>query len=88
MTEEEMKMAIEDCRRDRANIGTESYDGTAIFWHPEYNSIMFKAHRGTRKRIHIQMLQAGISLDGVSDRHLDIIYGRDRWCAASDDYLY
>ena len=58
---------------DVDNIGTEDYKGMAMFWNPEYKHTMRPLHRNARKRIHDAMLSNGLTLDGKSEKHLEII---------------
>jgi hypothetical protein len=61
-------------RIDDAMIGTPDYMGLAYWWAEEYKHHLRAATPGERKRAHDKLMAEGLPLDGVSDRHKEIIY--------------
>jgi hypothetical protein len=61
-------------RIDDAMIGTPDYMGLAYWWAEEYKHHLRAATPGERKRAHDKLLDEGLPLDGVSDRHKEVIY--------------
>jgi hypothetical protein len=61
-------------RIDDAMIGTPDYMGLAYWWAEEYKHHLRAATPGERKRTHDKLIAEGLPLDGVSDRHKEIIY--------------
>lgn len=58
---------------DKAFVGTDSYLGLAYFWAYEYRHYLRDCTMAKRRKVHKKWLQAGLDLEGVSDKHLSII---------------
>jgi|LakMenEpi03Aug12_release.lakeMendotaPanAssembly.Ray.scaffolds.fasta_scaffold38884_16 hypothetical protein len=61
-------------RIDDAMIGTPDYMGLAYWWAEEYKHHLRAATPAECKRAHDKLIAEGLALDGVSDRHKEIIY--------------
>jgi hypothetical protein len=61
-------------RIDDSMIGTPDYMGLAYWWADEYKHHLRAATPAERKRAHDKLIAEGLALDGVSDRHQQIIY--------------
>ena len=61
-------------RQDAKDIGTKDYKGVAHFWHPDYKYPMtVDATMKQRRDVHNQYIQAGLELDGKSEKHGEIM---------------
>jgi hypothetical protein len=58
---------------DAGFIGTADYMGMAWFWSYEYRHLLRGATYRQRQRAHAGLLKAGLSIDGDSEQHLEII---------------
>lgn len=58
---------------DKTFVGTRNYLGLAYFWAHEYRHYLRDCTMAKRRTVHKKWLQAGIDLEGVSDKHLSII---------------
>ena len=58
---------------DKKTIGTKEYKGSAYFWNYEYRHYLRDATDRQRKTVHNKFLREGLDLDGISDKHLEII---------------
>ena len=61
-------------RIDDSMIGTPDYMGLAYWWANEYKHHLRAATPAERKRAHDKLIAEGLALDGVSDRHQQIIF--------------
>lgn len=60
---------------DKENVGTSKYQGIAPFWDGYYKHNLRPATQEQKRTAHTALLDAGLEVDGVSDRHSKIIYG-------------
>jgi hypothetical protein len=58
---------------DKTLVGTEDYMGFAYFWAYEYRHYMRSQRPHTLRKIHSTFLANKMELNGVSERHFDII---------------
>jgi hypothetical protein len=58
---------------DEKLIGTPDYMGVAYWWSPEYKWWLREATAKQRKRAHDAILASGLSLDGKSASHAEIV---------------
>jgi hypothetical protein len=61
------------CRIDDAMVGTPDYMGIASWWNYEYRHYLRPATPAERKRAHDKIILEGLPIDGMSDRHSEII---------------
>lgn len=69
----ELERALEELRVDYSNLGTIDYQGIAFFWNMEYKHILRDASRDVRVGVHSILLDENLPLNGVSDKHYEII---------------
>lgn len=67
------RMHVMLCRIDDAMIGTPDYMGLAFWWNYEYRHYLRPATPAERKKAHDKLILEGLPLDGMSDRHAEII---------------
>ena len=58
---------------DKTFVGTGNYLGLAYFWAHEYRHYLRDCTMAKRRTVHKKWLQAGLNLEGISDKHLSII---------------
>lgn len=58
---------------DNSFIGTKDYIGLAYFWAHEYRHYLRDASSSNRRLVHKKLLEAGLKVDEVSDKHEKII---------------
>lgn len=58
---------------DQGFVGTPDYMGVAYFWAHAYKHSLRDASSHKRRITHDRFMAAGLDLDGVSDRHADIV---------------
>lgn len=58
---------------DKTFVGTGNYLGLAYFWAHEYRHYLRDCTMAKRRTVHKKWLQAGLELEGISDKHLSII---------------
>ena len=58
---------------DETFLNTPNYLGLAYFWNMEYKHYMREASFYERVRVHKMLMESGLSLDGESEKHLDIV---------------
>ena len=58
---------------DNKYVGTEDYIGVAFFWNYAYRHYLRDTTIAKRKKVHDRFLKDGLELDGISEKHLDII---------------
>ena len=58
---------------DKTFVGTGNYLGLAYFWAHEYRHYLRDCTMAKRRTVHKKWLQAGLYLEGISDKHLSII---------------
>lgn len=70
----EMQELLHALLEDQKNIGTQRYKGIAFFgWNKAYKHKLRQATPEQRQAIHNSLLAAGLSLDGKSNQHRNII---------------
>ena len=69
----QLERLLEEVRVDTLNLGTFDYKGIAFFWSMEYKHILREASRDIRVGVHSIFLDENLPLNGVSDKHYEII---------------
>lgn len=58
---------------DKSYIGSSDYMGVSMFWNGEYRHHLSKASIRQSREVHEAFLDEGLSVGGVSPKHLEII---------------
>lgn len=66
-------ITIDEVFIDYSKIGTNDYRGIAYFWNMEYKHKLREFSNENRIKVHNQLLSENLPLNGISDRHYEII---------------
>lgn len=73
MTTKTLTELLEEFELNQSKVGTKDYNGISYFWNSEYKHTLRNCTKEQRIKIHNQLLTENLPLNGVSDRHYEII---------------